>query len=215
MWDKDKWIELLISISRHKMRTVLTAFGISWGIFMLVILLGVGNGLQNGVENMFKDDALNALWFYPGNARGFERGFMDGRRLQFRSEDSERAAEFEGVEKMSARYYIKGAVNIVYGSKSMNFDIRCVHPDHRYIENTIITNGRFINQLDLDKNRKTVCIGRAVQEGLFDNEDPIGKYIKIADVPFLVIGTFRDEGSEREEQKLYFAYYHCSENIRR
>lgn len=203
MFDRDKWTEILISISRHKLRTILTAFGISWGIFMLVILLGVGNGLQNGVENLFKDDALNAIWFYPGRASHFGRGLKENRSIKFRSEHADTVKSFKDVERMSGRYYIPSSRPVVYGDQSMTFSIRSVHPDHRYIENSIITSGRFINPIDLVQERKTACIGRAVTEGLFKEEDPIGKYILIADIPFKVVGTFRDEGSEREEQMIY------------
>lgn len=203
MFDRDKWTEILISISRHKLRTILTAFGISWGIFMLVILLGVGNGLQNGVENLFKDDALNAIWFFPGRASHFGRGLKENRRVQFRSEHADTVKTFEDVERMSGRYYIPSSRPVVYGDQSMTFSIRSVHPDHRYIENSIITSGRFINPLDLQQERKMASIGGAVVDGLFKDEDPIGKYILIADIPFKVVGTFKDEGSEREEQMIY------------
>ncbi len=204
MFDRDKWTEILISISRHKLRTILTAFGISWGIFMLVILLGVGNGLQNGVENLFKDDALNAVWFFPGRASHFGRGLKENRSIKFRSEHAETVKTFEEVDRMSGRYYIASSRPIVYGDQAMNFSVRCVHPDHRFIENSIITSGRFINTLDLERERKTACIGGAVVDGLFkEEEEPIGKYILIADIPFKVVGTFKDEGSEREEKMIY------------
>jgi putative ABC transport system permease protein len=203
MFDRDKWTEILISVGRHKLRTVLTAFGISWGIFMLVILLGVGNGLQNGVENMFKDDALNAIWFYPGKASHFGRGFLNNRSVEFRSEHADYAKELEAVERMSGRFYLRSSEPVVYKDESMTFNIRSVHPDHQFIENTIMTEGRYLNELDIQQCRKTACIGRAVRDGLFKDEDPMGKYISIGNVAYKVVGIFKDEGSEREEQIIY------------
>ncbi len=204
MFDLDKWAEIGHTISKNKLRTALTAFSVFWGIFMLVILLGSGKGLQNGVQNEFNDDAVNSIWIYPRQTSLAFKGFQPGRRIRFTTEDFDRLeAKNFGVEHLTGRFYLNGSGTIAYKNKFGNYSIRSVHPDHQYLENTLIEEGRFINQLDVDQFRKTAAIGKKVAQELFENENPIGKYFKIYNIPFQVVGIFNDEGSERETEMIY------------
>lgn len=208
MFDIDKWQEIYASISKHKLRTGLTAFGVAWGIFMLIILLGAGNALQSGAEYEFRDDAVNSIWIGPGRVSKPYKGLPVGRRPKFTNKDYyETRDKLEGVEHITSRFHIWGSFTISYKNKSASYGVRCVHPDHAILENTIIIAGRFINDLDLEERRKVATIGRLAKEGLFGNEEAIGKYITIKGVDFKVVGVFDDTGGGGELERIYLPIY--------
>jgi putative ABC transport system permease protein len=139
MIDFDKWQEILSSMRRHKLRTFLTALSVWWGIFMLVLLLGMGKGLQNSVEHNFKDDAINSLWIRPGRTSKPYKGLPPGRYVRFTNDDYNLIkSQVPEVEYITGRYYMWGEFNIEYKGNSLAFDVRSVHPDHQVLENTII-----------------------------------------------------------------------------
>lgn len=203
MFDRDKWQEIFHSIGQNKLRTFLTGFSVAWGIFMLIILLGSGNGLQNGVEDQFKDTASNSIWVFSGQTSIAHDGLKPGRFIRFTNRDFEEVRDrVPGVEKASGRYYL-GSSEVNFEGESGTFNIRTVHPDHQYIEKTNTIKGRFLNNTDISKNRKVASIGNLVQEALFKNINPIGKYIEVNGIPFKVVGVFEDEGGENEQEVLY------------
>lgn len=203
MFDRDNWQEILHTISKNKLRTFLTGFSVAWGIFMLIILLGAGSGLSNGVKLEFRDAATNSIWVFGGQTSEPYKGLKPGRYIQFDNADFEVIKnDINGVEKASGRFYVPGS-NVTYKKESGDFGIRTVHPDHQYIEKTITINGRFINDIDINEKRKVASIGTLVKNTLFKTEDPMGKYIEVNGVPFKVIGVFEDEGGENEQEILY------------
>ncbi|RUT79029.1 ABC transporter permease [Ancylomarina longa] len=203
MFDLDKWQEIFETIRKNKLRTILTGFSVSWGIFMLIILLGSGNGLQNGVLDQFKRDAVNSLWIYSGRTSMAFSGMQPGRRIQFTNEDYDRTkASGLDVDKISSRYSIFQNNIISYKSQYVNYEIIAVHPDTETLENTTSLKGRFLNDIDIANSRKVVAISTILEEALFKKEEPVGKYIKINGIPFQVIGTFTDH-SERDLQRVY------------
>ncbi len=203
MLDLDKWQEILATIASNRMRTLLTGFSVAWGIFMLIILLGSGQGLSNGIEYQFRDDAINSVWVRSGQTSMPYKGLQPGRSIQFTNEDTADLKTIDGVDHTTARYYIQGTVRVSYGKESDSFDVRSVHPGHRYVENTIITSGRFINELDIAEHRKVAVIGKLVKDALFKDEPAIGKNIKVNGIAFKVVGLFEDAGGEGEMQKVY------------
>lgn len=208
MFDLDKWQEIFNSIAKNKLRTFLTGFSVAWGIFMLVILLGSGQGLQNGVVREFRDDAMNSIWVRPGQTSVGYKGLQPGRRIQFTNQTYDDIEEnLPGVEHITARFYISGTVTLNYGTENGSFEVRCVHPDHKILENTTIVSGRYINEKDLTDFRKVAIIGVKVKESFFGDEDPLGKYIKVNNIPFKVVGVFKDEGSEGEAEVVYLPIY--------
>lgn len=202
MFDFDKWNEIIETLSKNKLRTFLTGFAVFWGIFMLVILLGAGNGLKNGIEREFNDDAINSIWIRGGVTNLAYDGLKPGRRIQLKNEDYNRISSMSGSDRSTARYNIWNAV-ANYGKEGGSFHIRTVHPGHQFVENTILTDGRYINELDLFEFRKVAVIGKGVVEQVYKEIDPMGTYLNINGIPFKVVGVFRDEGSEREEQYIY------------
>lgn len=202
MIDFDKWNEIFETLSKNKLRTFLTGFSVFWGIFMLVILLGAGNGLKNGIKKEFNDDAINSIWIRAGVTNMEYKGLKPGRRIQLKNDDFAKISTMPGTEYATARYNQWGAV-ANYGSEGGSFNVRSVHPDHMYLENTIMKKGRYLNQNDLKEFRKVAVIGRGVVDQVYKEENPIETYLNINGVPFKVVGVFMDEGNEREEQYIY------------
>lgn len=204
MFDIDKWQEIFSTIGKNKLRTFLTAFSVAWGIFMLVILLGAGNGLQNGVSNMFKDDAINSIWISSGITSLPYKGLQPGRQVRFTNEDYDAVrTQIEGIDHISARFNIQSAVTVNYKDEFGAFSVRCVHPDHQYLEKTTIVEGRYVNNIDIEEYRKVVAIGVRVRDALFAHETAMGKYINLNGIAFKVVGIFEDEGNEGETETMY------------
>lgn len=204
MFDIDKWQEILSTINKNRMRTFLTGFSVAWGIFMLIVLLGSGKGLQNGIDKQFRQDAVNTIWFGPGTTSKNYEGLKAGREIKFTNEDYEYVRDrLEGVEKISGRYFMWQNRVISYKKEYGVFDLICVHPDYQDIESAVMEQGRYVNTVDIQKRRKVAVIGRPVQKALFkDKKNPIGEYIKINNVPFMVVGVFSDK-TERDETRVY------------
>jgi putative ABC transport system permease protein len=204
VFDVDKWQEILDTIAKNKLRTFLTGFSVAWGIFMLVILLGSGQGLRRGIEHNFRDDAVNSIWIRPGETSLPYQGLQPGRRIQLTSQDYDEVLRtIEGIEHHTARFYIAGAVRVTYGREHGDFEVRSVHPGHRHVENTTVTRGRYLNELDLLEFRKVAVIGDLVRQGLFGDEDPLGRSIEVNGIAFKVVGVFEDTGGEGEMQQIY------------
>jgi putative ABC transport system permease protein len=199
----DKWQEIFGNLQRHKLRTALTGIAVGWGIFMLILLLGAGKGLSNKVEEKFADDAINSIWIHRGQTALPYRGLRPGRQIQFGLSDIKAVQEVPGVEHITGRFYMREAFTVSYGSKNSSFDVRAVHPGHQYIEKTIILQGRYLNDIDIEERRKTAVIGIAVKKFFFPNENPVGKYITIRGTQYRVVGVFEDEGDDGELQKIF------------
>jgi putative ABC transport system permease protein len=199
----DRLVEILQTLDRNRARTLLTALSVAWGIFMLVVLLGAGTGLQNALEKQFVDDATNSLWVRRGQTSRPYEGHRPGRRIRFTNADHERLSRLPGVEHITSRYYLWGGFTIRYKDRHGSFDVRSCHPDHRFLEKTIITRGRFLNDLDLERRSKVTVIGDEVAKHLFRGEDPIGAWIDIKGILYRVVGVFQDEGGLNELRKVY------------
>ncbi len=204
MFDADRWHEILETLRRSKLRTAATSLSVAWGIFMLVILLGAGRGLQNGVEHNMQDDAINSIWIYRGSTSKPHAGYGVGRRIRFDNDDYDALLEtINEIEHSTGRFYLWREFTVRYKNKVSSFEVRACHPGHRYIENTLITSGRFLNEADLLERRKVAVIGPRVVDMLFGKRDPIGEWIEVSRTPYRVVGVFNDTGWERELSKIY------------
>ncbi|MCK5857659.1 MAG: ABC transporter permease [Bacteroidales bacterium] len=207
MFDRDKWLEIISTIQQNKLRTFLTGFSVGWGIFMLIILLGSGKGLQNGVENEFADDAVNTLWVNGGMTSLSYKGMQAGRWIQLKKSDTEDIDKLiDSMGNTSIRYDIWQQNTISYKNKYLSYDIKCVTPNYGEVEKVTIQQGRFVNEHDMRDNRKVACIGRLVKSGLFGNINPIGEMIFVNEIPFKVIGVFDDKGGDRDIRRIYIPY---------
>ena len=204
MIDLDTWQEILDTIRSNKLRTALTGFAVAWGIFMLVVLLGSGQGLAQGVEYQFRDDAMNSIWTSSGRTSKPYKGLQPGRQVRFVNDDyDEVTTRIEGVEYSSARFMVFGNQQVNYGREYGSFNIRSVHPGHRVLERTKVTAGRYINDLDIEKFRKVAVIGVLVKQALFGEQPALGELIRINGIAFKVVGVFDDEGSDQERELIY------------
>ena len=201
MLDLDQWQEILSTIRKNKLRTFLTGFSVAWGIFMLVILLGSGNGLAKGVIYNFSD-AKNSIWMGGGQTSTAYGGFNAGRRINFTNDDIELVNKTHGnIENLTARYGIWGSM-ISYKNNYGDFDVQAINPGHQVIEAVKLMNGRLLNELDVKAYRKVAIIGKLAKEQIFKDENPIGKYIRLRGIPFQVVGVF-DDIHDGETKRLY------------
>lgn len=200
----DLLVELLETLRTSKLRTAVTAFSVAWGIFMLVLLLGAGSGIENGAEHEFRDDATNSLWVYRGTTSLPFEGHKIGRNVELTDEDYDAIQRnVAGVDHITGRFYLSGQFTVSYKGTVSSFDVRSCHPGHQYIENTIITSGRFINDLDLRDKRKVAVIGPIAVDRLFKKANPIGEWIDVHGTMYRVVGVFDDDGGEEEQAKIY------------
>lgn len=209
MFDLDKWQEIFNTIQKHKLRTFLTALGVFWGIFMLVFLMGSGKGLENGVMSMMGGRATNTLYVWTQRTTMPYKGLSPGRYAQLKEEDI-KAIETHFADEIAyiaPRMFVPTG-EIIRGENKGGFDVRGERPDFLHIEPFPIQKGRFINELDLEQRRKIAVIGKRVAEVLFEEEEePVGEYIKIKGVDYLVVGIFRSrrkgENSRDDEQTIF------------
>ena len=204
MIEIDTWQEIFDTVRKNKLRTFLTGFSVAWGILMLIVLLGSGEGLSKGVEYGFRDDATNSIWMRSGQTSVPWKGLRPGRNVQFTNEDYDVIREgVKGVEHITSRYFIRGTLTVAWRGETSSFDVRAVHPDHQHLEKSIITGGRFLNPTDVDEHRKVAVVGERVKAQLFKGAPALGEYLEIKGVPFQVVGVFTDVGGEGEQEKIY------------
>ena len=204
MFNVERWQEIFEAIAKNKLRTFLTGISVASGIFILVILLGVGKGLQNGIEKQFERDADGIIEVWTGTTAKEYKGLNPGRQIQFRNSDYTIVVQKFGdlLDKKSATYSFWNGI-IVYGKETGNYQYRGVYPDYQAIENATIINGRFINNNDLVSSEKVATIGQKVKLDLFKDKNPIGEQIVINNINFKVVGVFTDPAGEREESRVY------------
>ncbi|WP_027137762.1 ABC transporter permease [Gaetbulibacter saemankumensis] len=203
MFDLDLWREIFQSINKNRVRSLLSGFTVSFAILLFVILFGIANGLKNTFKEAFGNDALNRVFVNSGRTVSASEGLQAGRRIQFKNEDYNFIKdEFQDkVEFITGQ--INKNVNASFRNEKNNYNVRAIHPDHQFIENTEIKEGRFINQNDLNNTTKVVVIGRLVEEDLFLQTKALGKYINLSGIPYKIVGVFADDGGDSEERLIY------------
>lgn len=205
--DQDHWREIYEALRGNKVRTFLTAFGVFWGIFMLMVMLASGNGLWNGVSQGFSEEATNGVYVWTRQTSKPWRGMPTGRSVQFNTGDAEalraRIPEADAVCPRNQLGGFRGGNNVTRGIKTGAFSIMGDVPEFMRVHPLIVTSGRFLNRLDLDERRKVAVIGTHVREVLFaKDENPLDQSIRINGVTFRVIGEFKPmrSGQETTEQ---------------
>ena len=206
MFNRDRWREIFETIGKNKLRTFLSGFTVALGIFIFIILFGLGNGLKNTFQEFFLDDASNAIFIYPGKTSMPYKGFKANRRIVFKNEDVEDIKQNFPMFTEYVTPRITRSELTSFKNESNTYTTRAVAPGHQFIEKTILMKGRYINQLDLNKKTKNAVIGRLVAKDLFKKEDPIGKYIDVGSTVFKVVGVFQDDGGDNEERYIYIPY---------
>ncbi len=208
MFDSDKWQEIFATIQKNKLRTFLTALGVGWGIFMLVFLLGVGKGMENGVKREFAGESVNSIWVWRGKTTLPYKGLKPGREIYFTNEDYQTAEnKINDVDFIGVRNSLWGEFTINYKNKNGSFQTYGANYNFFKLNGEKLVEGRFINELDMTEKRKIVVIGARVQKVLFGDKIPIGEYIEIKGVYFKVVGVFtRKGGNGRLEERIYMPF---------
>ena len=206
MFNRDRWAEIFETIGKNKLRTFLSGFTVSLGIFIFIILFGLGNGLKNTFQEFFLDDASNAIFLYPGKTSKPYKGFKANRRIEFRNDDLRDIKENFSfyLEHLTPRITRNALTR--YKNQSNNYSTRGVAPGHQFVEKTILRKGRYINQSDISRKTKVAVIGRMVAKDLFKFEEAIGKFINLGSSAFKVVGIFQDEGGDNEERNIYIPF---------
>ena len=216
MFDRDKWNEILEALTANTFRTILTAFGVFWGIFILVILLAAGNGLENGVKKGFDGIATNTMFMWSQTASKPYKGLPANRKFNFKNADVAALKEnFPDLLYVSPRNQLggfEGANNVVRGTKTAAYTIYGDYPELINQEPMDIPKGRFLNQQDINLKRKVAVIGQGVIKELYTPvEEVIGTYIKINGVNFMIVGVYKSKsnnrgGGEEEQKKIFIPF---------
>jgi putative ABC transport system permease protein len=192
MFDLDKWKEIWATLRSNKLRTFLTAFGVFWGIFMLMAMLSFGSSMQVGMQRQVRGMATNLLWVWGQVTTESYEGMQPGRPVRYTYDDIEVLRQLPGIEYLAPRLSLGGWMNtqsVTYGTKSSSFTVMGDYPELRYIMAFSYEAGRFINDRDIVERRKVAVIGKAVVDQLYPPDvDPIGTSIKISGVYFQVVG---------------------------
>ncbi|WP_222983218.1 ABC transporter permease [Flagellimonas meishanensis] len=212
MFNRDRWREILEVLTSNVGRTLLTSFGVSWGIFILIVLLAAGKGLENGIRKDFGDIATNTMFMWTRSTTKAFEGLPKGRSFEFKISDVQ--AIWDNVPNLrfvSPRNQLggfRGGGNVVRGIRTGAYNIYGDYPEIINQDPMTVTSGRFINVNDINEKRKVAIIGQGVKNDLYEKgEDPLGTYIKIQGVNFMVIGTYKknsNDGDGEEAQKEIF-----------
>jgi len=216
MFSRDRWSEIIEALTANWFRTLLTAFGVLWGIFILVILLAAGKGLENGVKQGFGGIATNSMFMWTQPVSKPYKGLPKGRRFNYRVSDVEALdqaiPELRFISPRNQLGGFGGNNNVVRGLNSGAFNVYGDYPEIIQQEPMDITSGRFINHSDLQDKRKVAIIGDGVRNALYErNEEVIGSYVKISGVNFMVVGTYKKKGngggnSEEAQKEIYVPF---------
>ena len=213
-FDRDNWYEIWAVLRSNKLRTTLTAFGVAWGIFMLIVMLGFGSAMQSGTKRNMKGMATNLLFCWGQTTTKAYDGLQPGRWVRFETSDIELLRRLPGVEWLAPRLQLGGWQNsygVSYGTKSGSFNVFADYPDFKHIVSFEYAAGRFIDDADIASNRKVAVIGDGVYKELYPKDaDPIGTYIKISGVYFEVVGvtkTLRSgQQGDRDAHTIYVPF---------
>lgn len=203
MFNRDTWIEIAHTVLSHPLRTALTGISIALGVFILVVMQGLGFGLQNGVKAQFADDAVNSVWVKTGNTQIAYKGHQANRRIWMRQNDVDAMyGEMDSIYAATRRIRIWG-VAMEAEKKAGSFPVRGVDPDHQELENTKLEHGRYINENDVAVSNKVAVLGKNIVDELYDGDNPVGSKIIMGGVLFTVVGTFDDPASRWENNMAY------------
>lgn len=203
MFDIDRWREIFQSINKNKLRSVLSGFTIAFAILLFTLLFGVVGGLKNTFADAFVDDAANSIFVRVWKTSKPYRGLQSGRRIQLKNKDYEYVEDKyeDKIQYLTARIY-KG-FSVAYKNNQDSYNFRAVHPDHQFLEKTVMDEGRYINDLDLKNSSKVIVIGRLVKLDLFGQKPALGKRVNVGGISYKVIGIFSDDGGDNEERLCY------------
>ena len=224
MFNRDRWEEILEVLTTNWFRTLLTAFGVFWGIFILIVLLAAGKGLENGIKADFGDIATNTMFMWTRRTTKPYEGLPKDRRFEFKREDVQSIRDnVPNLRFISPRNQLggfsSGGNNVVRGLKTGAYNVYGDYPEIINQDPMTVTSGRFINYNDIEQSRKIAIIGKGVRDEMYNNgEQVIGTYIKIQGVNFMVVGTYKknnNDGGEEAQKEIFVPFTAFSQAFNR
>ena len=195
----DIWIEIYATIKRNKLRTFLTGFAVAWGIFMLIVLLGAGNGIIHAFEQNSSERALNSIRIYPGWTTKSYDGLKEGRRVRLDNKDLSSTERSFPENVISAGATLRQSnINISFGQEYINVSLMGVYPNYTEVETVKTADGLFINHNDLKERRKVIILHKKSAEILFNktHTNPLGQFVNANGVAYQVVGIYNDQGDQ-------------------
>ncbi len=223
MFSKDRWKEILEVLSSNMLRTVATAFGVGWGIFILIILLAAGKGLENGIRQDFNGVATNTMFMWTETTTVPFEGLPEGREFNFKLEDVEllrrNVPELRIISPRNRLRQSEGD-NVIRGTETGSYRVYGDYPEIIEQNPVYVAHGRFFNHNDINEKRKVVVIGDGIRQDLYEeDEEAIGTYLKISGVNFMVIGTYKektsDGGGQNSEREIFMPFTTFSQAFNR
>ncbi len=193
----DIWQEIYSTIKRNKLRTFLTGFAVAWGIFMLIVLLGAGNGLIHAFEQSSSERAMNSIKIYCGWTTKSYDGLKEGRYVRLDNKDLDATERYFPDNVITAGATVwQGNSNVSFGTEYVNISLAGVFPHHTEVEAVKLFKGRFINEIDIRERRKVIILHKKTAEILFDKShtEPIGQFVNAGSVVYQVVGLYNDRG---------------------
>ncbi|NLU40255.1 MAG: ABC transporter permease [Bacteroidales bacterium] len=194
MFDLDRWNEIISTLKKNKLRSLLTAFGVFWGIFMLIIMAGAGKGLEKGITDGVGQVATNSFFMWTESTSEPYKGFRRGRYWEYDNEDVIFIKSSIGEADVVAPRLFgwRGGNNTVRGDKTASFYIKGDYPEWTKIDPVDIIEGRWLNEVDILQKRKVCVVGENVQEEMFKpGEKIIGEYIRVNGVYYQIVGLIK------------------------
>ncbi|KPE49864.1 ABC transporter permease [Chryseobacterium indologenes] len=202
MFDLDRWQEIFSSIRSNVLRTVLSGFTVALGLFIFIVLFGIGKGLQNAFTQGFARDAQNLITIYTGKTTVAYRGLQSDRNVTMDNDDYDFLINTDKTKVGDASPRYTANMMVKYGKESGMYQINGAEPGEQIIENRKVIEGRYLTPMDLNRKQNIAVIGRMVQRDLIKNGSPVGKDLDINGTMFKVVGVFSDDGGDRDERHI-------------
>lgn len=196
MFDIERWKEIFSALRKNRLRSFLTAFGVFWGIFMLIIMAGAGKGLENGITDGVGTVATNSFFMWTQRTSEPYKGLRRGRYWNYENEDVELIRNhIKEAEIVAPRLFAGGGGggnNTVRGERTASFYIKGDYPEWNKIDPADVIKGRWLNEVDIMQRRKICVVGEKIVEEMFrSDEDPIGEYIRVSGVYYQIVGVVK------------------------
>lgn len=205
MFDIERWQEIFDTIANNKLRTFLTGLSVASGIFILVILLGFGQGMQNGIAQEFEGDAATSVWIWSQTTQKPYKGLNPNRQIQFTNDDYATIVDKMDLDiDYKSVFYRPNTTSVTYKNDLLLYDVLGTTGELQFIENENMVAGRYLNLADQEQVRKVAVISARIHREAFKElENPVGEIIKISDIPFTIIGIYKDKAGDREEDRIF------------
>lgn len=202
MFDRDFWQEMAASFSSNKLRTGLTAAGVFWGIFMLILMMGIGQGMEKGVYDEFGATVSNGIFVWSRSTSMPYKGMPLGRQIQFDLDDvAELEAKVDAIDELAPRVTV-GNQTVAFGEKEGSYELRGELSTVFGIQAMVPIEGRILNPNDQEEKRKVIVIGKTVKTAIFGEKDPVGEYLRVNNIPFQVVGVIEYDGQGQWGQEV-------------